>query len=218
MAAATSTRARPRDESADRIRAALAALEQERTAAEQRVNDETARRAALLVTGTPEQIRDAEEALRLVRIDIERIGARAPELESRLAVAVGREKIAEVEALRPAADRAMKVAIDWWEQQYPKLAAEIVAGLELLRTASQVGGEFNTAAARAAADPDVQAARGLPERDPLEQFPWAWVGNTMRRPELFICLPAVQPGPAIAWPYGFSLERPKRAGEAAAYS
>ena len=196
----------------------MAALEQERTAAVQRIADETARRATLLVTGTPTEIRGAEQAVRDAQLDIEIIDARAPELERRLSVAVDREKIAEVEALRPAADQAMKVAMDWWEQTYPKLAAEIVAGLELLRTASQVGGEFNTAAARADADPDVQAAGGRPERKPLEQLPWAFVGPTARRPELFICLPAVQPGPAFAWPFGFSLERPKRADEAAFYA
>ena len=52
-------------------------------------------------------------------------------------------------------------------EQYPVLAAEIAAGLELLSAARQAAGHFSQAAANAAHDDDVQVA-GVPGHDLAE--------------------------------------------------
>jgi len=89
--------------------------------------------------------------------------------------------------------------------------------LKLFHDARQAGGAFSRAIAEATRDDDVAAAGGAPDYE-VSTLPWAYVGGSLRSPELLVCLPAIEPGhPPFAWPAGYSLERPKVTGEAAAY-
>lgn len=209
MPTPTLQRQRPKDESADAIRGMIATLATERATASLRVTDETDRRAVLVRSGSAEQVLAAEEAVHLAEIDLESVDARLAELAPKLAAALGRERLAHVEALRVEAEAKAGRFLEFWGGRYEALAREIAAGLELETAARTAAAAFSQAAAHAEADPNVQAAGGVPVYT-VADLPWA---------ARWTCLPAVKAAqPPIAWPLGYSLTKPKVVGEAALYA
>ena len=152
--------------------------------------------------------------------DIERISASIEALQPELAVARGKERLADLETIRVEAERLAGVFAGWWHADYERLARAIAAGLELERAAHRARNEFAEAAASAARDSDVAAAitagatfdRDV-TRTPLAHFSTNAHGSA----QSMVCLPSVEAGAPIFWPMGFVRERIKT-GEAALYA
>ena len=157
-------------------------------------------RIAALLTGTPKQILDLEGQARECEILLEQLDLLDGELRPKLraARALERQAAFKLEAVETNATAVKAVA--WYRDQYPRLAREIVAGLELCRTAENgANGLQHRYGVACASDPDLAA---LP--DPLGPFPpmpRAFVGNMGVPPSQAVQLPG---GPSdlepIWWP------------------
>lgn len=179
---------RPKDASATAIRNALDGLKTERATLAQQIEDDTARRTALLIDGTDKEIAAAESAIREARLNIERIDAVAPDLERQLVDAVAQEAGAEREAEVHAAAEATARFNAWFQSEYSKAAAAIAAGLELEREAIVLRERLR--------NPDTRVMpAGLPE------LTRAFVGQERRSLGFLVRLPATEVcAEPFAWP------------------
>ena len=131
----TMTRLRPTDDSAAAIRTALDLIQAEREATQKRMEEQTERRTALLLTGTNGEIRAAEESVRDAELDLSRLTLMADALVPQLAEAVAREaEDTRAQQVRDAAAAAEKFN-KWFATSYTAAAEQIRHGLELERAA-----------------------------------------------------------------------------------
>ncbi len=177
-----------------------------------------ARRGVVLAAASAAEVAAHDDKLRALAIDIERAEAAVDALRPELATARGRERIARIEQLCAAAEEAAGKFRKFWSGEYEQLARAIAAGLDLERLAKIALSEAQAAIVAAHRSGDVQAAGGLLKYD-LPQLPRAFVNRGVEKtPGLLVCLPAVEPGPPIAWPSGHYLAQALPAGEATAYA
>jgi hypothetical protein len=218
MDAKTLQSLRPRDASADgiassieRMQAVLIELRGEMAAIQ-------GSRRTVLLTGSNADIDKADARIRALQTDIERIEAAIEALCPDLVVARGREKLERIEALRIDAEEATERFRGFWYGRYQELAQAISHGIATEREARHARRVLDHAIVQALQDADVQAAGGV---QPSKQtdIPLGYLGaNAMKSPALLVCLPAVEPGPAIAWPQGHALAPIQRANEATLYA
>ena len=211
---------RPRDATAAGIESSITRMGEALTEIKgELAANQGARRGALL-TGSPADLEKNEARTRALLTDIERISASIEALQPELAVARGKERLADLETIRVEAERLAGVFAGWWHADYERLARAIAAGLELERAAHRARNEFAEAAASAARDSDVAAAitagatfdRDV-TRTPLAHFSTNAHGSA----QSMVCLPAIRPGPPIFWPVGLQ-RAPIKTGEAALYA
>jgi hypothetical protein len=208
---------RPRDESAAGIAASINRMLEVLAELQDELAAHNDARRGVLTSGTNSELEKHDGRARALATDIERVQIAVDELRLDLAAARGRDRLADVEALRVEAEAATRAFNEFWAKRYEVLAREIAEGLDLERQARAASTVFAQAAARAMADANVAAAGGVPKHG-TGSLPSAYVRTTMNSPSLLICLPAVAPGQGpIAWPAGHSLELVKR-GKAAAYA
>jgi hypothetical protein len=186
MDAKMMTRLRPIDTSAAAIRTALAMVEAERAATQQRLDEQIARRSGLLLTGTNGEIRSAEEAVRDAELDLVRLPLMADALKQQLAEAAAREA-GDVRAQRVREAEAKVIAFnEWFATNYAAHAAAIQQGLELEQAA--------TFAINALRDPNTRALDVA-----LPAMSRAFVGSDARGLGFLVRLPATEPGGECPW-------------------
>jgi chromosome segregation ATPase len=127
---------RPKAETTEAIGAAIEANAASRRSAEARLAElRTARTAALTDPAkTAKQIAGLDSNIREIEIEIERLAASQPELETKLTKAEEAEALAEFEGQKGAADAAC-LAFREAVGAYEKAAKQIVAVCELCRAA-----------------------------------------------------------------------------------
>jgi hypothetical protein len=209
---------RPRDTSAagiassiERMNSALIEMKGEMAAIQ-------GTRRTVLLTGSNSDLDKMDGRVRALGLDIERIEAAVEALRPDLSAARGQERLERIDALRIEAEEKAERFREFWYGRYSGLAAEIAAGIAIERTARHARRVFEQAATQAAQDADVQAAGGVPPSN-LTEIPLGYIGtNAMKSPALLVCLPAVESGPAIAWPQGHALAPIRPANEATVYA
>ena len=193
-------RLRPADDSADALSTALGRIDEERDATTARLTALRTQRTAALLTGTPKQILDLEGQARECEILLEQLDLLDGELRPKLRAARALERHAAFKSEAAETNAAAEKANAWYRDEYPRIARELVAGLELCRAAENgANGLQHRYGVARASDPDLAA---LP--DPLGPFPpmpRAFVGNMGVPPSQAVQLPG---GPSdlepIWWP------------------
>jgi hypothetical protein len=178
---------RPKGHTAAAIREAMALLRNEHAAITQRMSDEAARWADLLLSGTPSAIKGAEKARLDDELNLKRLDALAAELSKRLTEAAAIEAgAARAEQVRDAAAKieAFNLAFRTQYEAHARAIAEIV---ELERLAWR--------AIEALRDPATRA----PSAD-LPALSRAYVNRDARGLGFLVRLPAAEPGAPIVWP------------------
>lgn len=112
------------------LREALAEVAAAMPRAEQQLRDATAKRTALLMTGTIREIRDAEDALHNAGIELDRLETAQTDLTRRLAEAEAAEAKAALDRERSTADTVAQKLADTLQRRYDDAAAAIVALLD----------------------------------------------------------------------------------------
>ena len=160
-------RLRPADDSADALSIALGRIDEERDATTARLTALRTQRTAALLTGTPKQILDLEGQARECEILLEQLDLLSDELRPKLRAARAMERHAAFKAEATETSAAAEKAVAWYRDDYPSMAREMVAGLELCRAAENgANGLQHRYGVACASDPDLAA---LP--DPLGPFP-----------------------------------------------
>ena len=193
-------RLRPADDTADALSAAVGRINEERDATTAKHTAMRAQRTAALLTGTPKQILDLEGQARECEILLEQLDLLNGDLRPKLRTARALERHAAFKAEAAETNASAEKANIWYRDEYPRLARELVAGLELCRAAENGANGLQHRYGQACAnDPDLAA---LP--DPLGAFPpmpRAFVGNMGVPPSQAVQLPG---GPSdlepIWWP------------------
>jgi hypothetical protein len=187
MDAKTLERLRPTDGSSAAVRAALAQIRSERESTQQRLTDQVARTAELLLTGTNTQIRAAEDATRDAELDLVRLGVMAEKLERQHDAALNREAGEVREHRIREAAAAIEAWNLWFEKEYEGHAKALAQGLQLERDAIRLVDALRV---------NHVVPHGLPRRAQ------GHVGKTMRDVGFFVRLPAVSADkPCLWWPH-----------------
>ncbi len=117
---------RPKTEGIADIEAALAAALAAGEAAARAEAALLAKRGDVLLSGTPEEVTRAEEALARARTEADHAATMVPILEAKLADAMREKKLAELRAAVARANRMADQAADAIRQRYTQLAAAMV--------------------------------------------------------------------------------------------
>lgn len=117
---------RPKTESLADIEAALAAARGAGEAAAKAEADLMAKRGDVLLSGTPEEVTRAEEALARARTEADHAATMVPILEAKLAEARGNAKLAELRQVVAEAKATAEAARVILASRYPELAAAVV--------------------------------------------------------------------------------------------
>jgi hypothetical protein len=176
---------RPKMQTSEAIGAAITQAEAERAEALTRIDELTAGRGALLLTGDEKAVEAGERELAELRAQAERLGVMVEALKPTLRQAKMQEKVAEIRALSEEAEKDTAAFTAWWQKRYAGLAQELRDGLLLERKAEQTLRQLG----EAAADMEAFQASGvaMPAR-PIDriylagQNPTLAVGSMVRLP------------------------------------
>jgi len=180
---------RPKTESLADIEAALAAARGAGEAAAKAEADLLAKRGDVLLSGTPEEVTRAEEALARARTEADHAATMVPILEAKLADARGNAKLAEVRQMVAEAKAAAEAARLALASRYPELAAAMVHDV-LIPEAKAIAALHD---ARAAVDAAFR--QGLVTWTDEEGPPAEW---TLPPAPLSTLLPPPPPGGGVA--------------------
>ncbi len=184
-------RLRPADDSADALSTSVGRIDEERDATTAKLTALRMQRTAALVTGTAKQVLDLEEQAREAEITLEQLDLMDGDLRPKLRAGRALERQAAFKSEAVETNATAVKAVAWYRDEYPRLAREIVAGLELCRAAENgANGLQHRYGVARASDPDLAA---LP--DPLGPFPpmpRAIVGHLAVPPSQAVQLPPAQ--------------------------
>ncbi len=193
-------RLRPADDTADAVANAVDRIDEERDATTAKLAALRAQRTAALLTGTARHLLALEGQARECEILLEQLDLLDQDLRSKLRAARALERHSAFKAEVHERNSVANQAVAWYRDEYPRLARELVAGLELCRAAENGANGLQHRYGQACAnDPDLAA---LP--DPLGGYPAmprALVGGIGVPPSQAVQLPG---GPSdlepIWWP------------------
>ncbi|MBB5695521.1 ATP synthase subunit B family protein [Muricoccus pecuniae] len=128
---------RPKAQTAEAIRAAIAAAEEGRSAALVRIAELEAGRGNLLLNGEVRAVENGERDLAEARAEAERCEVVATALRPTLEQAINREKAEEMARLRDEVVSLSAAFVTFWREKYPALATQIRDGAMLEARAVQ---------------------------------------------------------------------------------
>ncbi len=157
---------RPAGTSAKSIREALDRATQADAAQAENLRQARAARDGLLLDGTPAELKQADARVADASAAAERVETIKAQLTARLAAAEEAEFMAELEAARLGAEKAMQAHARWWSEKRGALARELSAGLALKQQEANAHQDFQRLMSRAAQRfPDRPLAPAVPPPD-----------------------------------------------------
>lgn len=99
-------------------------------------------RTAGLLTADDKALSTVEKTAQTARLAADRLGAMLPQLRADLAVARGRETVAELKTLAETVEQRIIAMTEWQTETYPQLAQQIGAGLHAEAAAVDAYAEF----------------------------------------------------------------------------
>ena len=190
------SRLRPADDTADALSAAVGRIDEERDATTAKHTAMRAQRTAALLNGTPKQLLELEGQARECEIQLEQLDLLDGELRPKLRAARALELHAAFKAEAAEMNATAAKAVAWYRDEYPTLAGQIVAGLQLCRAAENGRNKLEHRYGQASADdPDLDA---LP--NPLGAYP--------AMPRAIVGHLAVPPSQAVQLPGGHNALEP----------
>ena len=135
---------RPRDNSSAAVAEAIAAAEAQHDAVRQHVADLEAKRAGLLLDGSPADLAAGEFALAAARGEQEQVAAMLDALRARHDATMRSEALDRVHAAREEAEAALAARSAWWAKHGSTLRAMIEEGRRLSEAAWQANTGFSS--------------------------------------------------------------------------
>lgn len=140
------------------LAAALAAAEAKRRELLVIATEAEQVRAAGLLTVDDKKLQQSERDASQARLAADRIEAILPKLRADLGAARGREVVEELRAMVPAIVETTAVSAKWWAEEFPKMRATALAGLNAYNAARDARAAFLGKVETAFRSQDVRSA------------------------------------------------------------
>lgn len=148
----------PGDSDAATLAAAVTAAEAKRKELLSIAAEAEQVRAGGLLTVDDKKLQQSERDASQARLAADRIEAILPKLRADLGAARGREVVEELRAMVPAIVETTAVSAKWWADDFPKMAATALAGLNAYNAAREARSAFLSKVEAAFMSQDVRAA------------------------------------------------------------